>query len=367
MNRSFFIAGLLAIGATAWIASGQYGQSSSAPVGQKPPADLRAEAEFPLVRVRLQSAAPHSVEELLRGRTEAIRMVDVRVESDGRIEELLVDRGSRVGPADVLAKQSPEERPAALAEAKALLAQKQIEYAAAEKLSKKGFRAETQLAASRAELEAADAAVRQAQIALENLTITAPFEGLVDDRMVEIGDYLKKGDHLVRIVDLDPILIIAQANERDVGRLVLGQQGVARLASGVELNGRVRFISSIADAATRTFRVELEVPNPSGAVADGLTAELRLNTPAVMAHRVSPAILTLSEEGVLGVKTLDRQDRVTFQPVKIIDSDKQGVWLAGLPDEVILITVGQEFVKTGQTVTPIDEGTLQPFIREAGS
>ena len=80
----------------------------------------------------------------------------------------------------------------------------------------------------------------------------------------------------------------------------------------------------------------------------------------VIAHRVSPAILTLTDDGMIGVKTLGPDNRVRFHPIQIIGDGADGVWLSGLPNRITLITVGQEFVAEGQTVRPIDEADLPP-------
>jgi multidrug efflux system membrane fusion protein len=367
MNRSIFIAILLATAATLWIVSGQFGSNENPIAAQKTPVDLSAADRLPQVRVRHQRAEPRMTQTLLRGRTEAVRMIDIKAETHGRVIELAIERGDRVERGQVLARLAAEDRPAKLAQAKALKEQRRIEYEAAKKLSQKGFRAETQLAASRAELEAAEAAVTVAEVALENTVIHAPFDGIIDSRQAEMGEFIEVGDHIARIVDLDPILIVAQVNERELGTLELGQRGSARLATGAAVDGRLRFISTVADPTTRTFRVELEVANADLMVADGLTAELRLPQTSVPAHHVSPAILALTDEGVVGVKVLGPGDKVAFKPVRILDSDETGVWLADLPEDVILITVGQEFVQDGQVVVPIDETTLQPLVRDLSS
>jgi len=78
--------------------------------------------------------------------------------------------------------------------------------------------------------------------------------------------------------------------------------------------------------------------------------ELRLPAESLMAHLVSPAVLTLDDAGVIGVKAVDGENRVRFYPVKIIADTSQGMWLGGLPEKVTLITVGQEYVLPGQPV-----------------
>ena len=360
MKRSYLLAAVLAIAAAGWIASGQFADGGGQPETRKPPADLSAASREPLVRVRSQAAETRQAEVILRGRTEALRTVEVKAEIQGRVIALTVERGDLVTAGQVIAHLAPEDRPAKLKQAQALRAQKRIEFEANQRLSQKGYRAETQVAAAKAELEAAQAAVEQAQVALANTEILAPFDGLVDDRMVEIGDFLEKGDQVARVVDLDPILVVGDVTERDVGHLKVGSEGRARLVTGAEVTGRLRFIGAMAEATTRTFRVELEVANANRAIPDGITAELHLPMGSAMAHLVSPAILTLADDGMVGVKTLEADSIVGFHPVRILESSMEGVWVTGLAPQVTLITVGQEFVSVGQKVRAVEEDSLEP-------
>jgi multidrug efflux system membrane fusion protein len=359
MKHSYVIAGILAAGAAAWIASGQIAGSGGAPEARKPPAQLDAAERLPLVRVRRQTARPRVSEVVLRGRTEAWRTVEVRAETQGRVIELPVGRGDRVDGGQIVAQLAPEDRPAKLKRAEALLEQRRLEYRAAEQLSKKGFRAETQLAGAKAALQAAQAEVEYARLALDNTAIRAPYEGFVEERMIDIGDFVEKGDRVARVVDLDPILVVAQVSERDVGQLEVGAPGQARLIGDREVRGKLRFIGAMADPATRTFRVELEVANPDRKIPDGVTAEVRIPMDRIMAHLVSPAILILTDDGVLGVKTLEADDTVGFHAVRILENGPGGMWIAGLPEQTTFITVGQEFVSAGQRVQAVDEELLE--------
>jgi multidrug efflux system membrane fusion protein len=360
MKQSYLIAGILALVAAGWVASGQVGQTDGPKAARKPPADLTATQIVPTVRVRTLIAQPRQAEVILRGRTEATRKVDIKAETYGRIIELKAKKGDTVEKGAIIARLSPEERPARLAEAKALREQRKIEYEASLRLSKKGYRAETHLAAAKAALEAAEAAVARAQVALRNTTIRAPFDGLMVAREAEIGDFIDKGDPVARIIDLDPVLAVAQISERDRGRIAVGAPARVTLIGGREVSGEVRFVTAEAEPTTRTFRVEIELPNPGAEIPDGITAEIRLPLGTVAAHRVSPAILTLTGDGRIGVKTLGPDNRVRFRPIQIIGDSTDGVWLSGLPERVTLITVGQEFVAEGQIVRPIDEVDLPP-------
>ena len=131
MKKSFIIAGLLALGAAAWIVSGQLDGERKAEA-QKPPAQLSVAKQVASVRVRRQSAEQRITEIALRGRTEALQSVDIRAETYGRIVELTIERGARLKEGELIARLSPEGRPAALREAKALREQRRIEFTAAQ-------------------------------------------------------------------------------------------------------------------------------------------------------------------------------------------------------------------------------------------
>ena len=361
MKRSYLIAAVLAVAAVAWIASGQFGNADRVKEAQKPPADLSAMERVPTVRVNQQKAEPRTSEILVSGQTEAWRKVMIKAEIFGRVDKVLVKKGSHVEAGDILVKLAPEDRPARLNEAQALLKQYEIEYVAAERLSKKGFRAETQLAASKAALERARAAVRRAEMDLANTTIKAPIAGVVSERLVEVGDFAEMGDPIMKVLDLDPVLAVGYISERKLSRLRIGGPATVRLITGQTIHGQIRYIAAESDPATRTFRIEVELANPDTNVVDGITAEIRVPAEQVYAHRISPSILTLADDGEIGVKILGPSNTVEFKPVHIIDDKPDGLWVSGLPEQVVFITVGQEFVNSGQTVQPVDEKTLAPF------
>jgi multidrug efflux system membrane fusion protein len=358
MNRSYLIAGALALAAAGWIVSGELTDATSVPA-RKPPAELSTLDKVAKVRVRQIGGEEHIERLVLRGHSRAERIVDIKAEIDGPVETMPPAKGTRVDKGELLAQIAEEDRPARLQEARALLKQREVEYGAARKLANKGYRAQTELAASEAALEAADAAVRRAEVDLDNLTVEAPYAGIIGTRHVEEGAFVKRGDDLLRLVDLDPILVVADVTERNIGHLKLGMPAHVRLVTGTKLEGMVRYIAPVADPQTRTFEIEIEIANPDYAIPDGITAEAILLIETRMAHLIPPAILTLSDEGQVGVRSVDQNNRVTFIPVEILGEDGGGVWVAGLPKTVTLITVGQEFVEEGQQVEPVaDKGVV---------
>ena len=244
------------------------------------------------------------------------------------------------------------DRQARLTEAKALVNRYMIAYEAAQKLSKKQFRSKVQLAEALSNLESAKATLRAIRLDIERTAVRAPFDGILNEVGVEIGDYVAVGDVCATIIDLDPIIVIGEVTEQTSRQLSLGDEAHVRLIGGEDVEGRISYISKVGSDQSRTFRIEVALPNPGGIISEGVTTELRLKQGKIKAHFLSPAALTLSELGELGVKSV-KLGKVQFHKAQIIDDTQQGVWLTGLPDEVELIVVGQEFVRANQKVKSI--------------
>ncbi len=353
-NSSIWFAVVLAVLASGWVASGMVGDDPVKPETQRQAAKVAGMETAFAVRTRDSQAELHRKILLIRGRTEADRVVEIKTETEGQIIELPVEEGDTVESGVTVAQIDPRERPASLQEAQALLTQKRLELEAARKLQVKGFRAETQLAASEAEYDAARAMVRRMEVEISMLTVKAPFGGYLEHRYVELGDFVESGDRIGQIIDLDPIILVAQISERDISGIDLGVEAEARLANGTRVKGIVRFIGATADPQTRTFRAEIEVDNPDRLISAGMTAEVALPLETVMAHFISPAILTLSDKGQIGVMTVDEESRAHFVDVQIVEDEQDGVWVSGLSNEATLIVVGQEFITDGQNVKAVD-------------
>ena len=353
---------------------------------------------------------------VLRGQTAAARQVDVRAETTSTVVSPPLRKGAFVDEGALLCQLDPGTRGSTLAEmrarvaeatsnkteaearvpeaqARVIEAQARLDEAlvnqnAAQRLSEGGFAAETRVknaeaavAAAEASLEAARAgvtaarsgiqsadasiesalaAVASAEKELERLDIHAPFAGLLESDTAELGSLLQPGSLCSTIIQLDPIKLVAFVPETEVNRVEVGAQAGARLAAGgQEVTGLVTFLSRAADETTRTFRVEIEVPNPDLTIRDGQTADIAISAAGAKAHLLPPSALTLNTEGQIGLRSVDDAGLVAFNPVTVLRDTAQGVWLTGLPDEVNVIVVGQEFVTAGVTVAPTYEEQTQ--------
>ena len=180
--------------------------------------------------------------------------------------------------------------------------------------------------------------------------IVAPFSGYLESLRVDEGDFLNTGAVCASLIDPDPMLVVADIAEKDITQIQLGSEATAKLISGRLIKGQVTFIASSADKNTRTFRVEISVENNDRSIRDGVSAEIYIKGKEEPAHKISPAILSLNDQGKLGVRTVTSENRVEFKEIKILEDTNTGMWISGLGEEARIITLGQEYVFQGQTV-----------------
>ena len=315
------------------------------------------------VRVRHMTAKPERLEVVLRGRTEAKRVVQIKAEMGGRVVAVPVEKGQRVKAGAVLCQLADDDHKAHLALAQAALEKASIDYEGALKLREKNLLSASSVAAAKAGMESAKANLKSAELAVDHLSIRAPFAAYVEDRPAQVGDLIERSMVCARLMDESTLLITAQASEREVATLDVGSPVTAQLATGGTVSGKVSFIARTADPMTRTYRVEATL-STKDAVRDGITAQLSVPMQETMAYRITPAILALDDAGQVGVRLVNKESKVEFHHVQVVRESADGVWVAGLPPEIDLITVGQEFVAEGDKVQATPDTTA--LFAEAG-
>lgn len=352
---------------------------------------------------------------VLRGRTEAARQVTVMAETSGTVISTPLRKGAHIKTGQTLCQLDPGTRSATLAQARAglagaksllpearariaaakaqmagaqaALAEAKISENAARKLKAGGYASTTRLASATAVLqqahsgiEAAKAAAQAAKAAeqsasasieaananivsidqdIENLSITAPFGGILEADTAELGALLQPGSPCATIIQLNPVKLVGFAPETEIERLNIGALVGARLATGREVTGKISFLSRSADPVTRTFRVESEIPNPDLSIRDGQSVELMVAADGTAAHLIPQSALTLDNTGNLGIRFVGEGDIVGFSPVSIAKDSHDGVWVSGLTDQVDIITIGHEYVIKGVKVSVTYSGDTQ--------
>lgn len=331
---------------------------------------------------------------VLRGQTQAMRQVDVRAETSGKVISEPLRKGAFVEEGQLLCRLNPAWRNASLAEARARraeamtrvpeaearLAEAQARVSEAEindnaaiKLSEGGYASDTRVAATAAAVSAAKAAVQSARSGLEaahsgieaaqsaviaaeeeiaRLSIHAPFAGLLESDTAELGSLLQAGALCATVIQLDPIKLVGFVPETEVAKIEPGARAAAELVTGAQVTGDVTFLSRSADPETRTFRVEVMVPNADLALRDGQTAEIMIASDGTAAHLLPQSALTLNNDGILGVRVVNADDMAEFFPVTLMRDTPTGIWVSGLPEAADVIIIGQEYVIAGEPVAP---------------
>ena len=307
------------------------------------------------VRVKNSVAKLTPSEIIIKGITVADKKVELKAETTATVSKILKKKGERVKKGELIIKLSSDDRDSKLQKAKSLVEQKRIQYNASKDLIEKGYNSKVRFAESEAELESAKAQLEEIKLDIERTKIKAPFDGVLDDRYVEVGDYVEKGNNLTRIVDLDPIKITAEISEFNIGFVQKDSKAEIKLLNGKEFDAKLKYVSSVANAKTRTFNIELNADNKNYEISEGLTTEIVLHTKARFAHLVSPATLALDGNGEVGIKCVDSESKIIFYTVNIIKQTNDGIWVAGLPKDASIITVGQDFVSEGQKVIAVEE------------
>lgn len=287
------------------------------------------------------------------GKTAANRSVELKSEIRSKVKKIHKQKGERVKKGDLIVELDARDWPARVTQTKASLRQYKLEFASAKKLLKKGLYNEAQLAQAETALANANAELTNAQLNLNASRITAPFDGIVDQRYVELGDYVKENTGIVKILDFSPYLVTGHVAEKDASFINIGDSAEAILVTGDIIKGTIRFIAAEADDKTRTFPIEMEISNPSGSMTSGLTAKLQIPQPKQFAHEVSPALLILDDQGHLGIKGITPDNKVIFHGIDILKAENTGIWITGLEEAAQIITVGQGFVDYGEEVTPV--------------
>jgi len=304
----------------------------------------------PSVQVRLIPEVQRQYDLVVRGRTQATRTVVVRSETAGVVAGAPVLQGTAVKQGEVLCRLAVDARQATLDQARAARKSAELIQQQNSELAKKGFRSPTQLLQAQASLDAATAAVRQAEIAIAQVNIKAPFAGVFDHRDAEVGTYLAPGQPCGTMIELNPLLVVGDVPETEAASLKVGAPATARLVSGQVLTGRIRYVARDADPQTRTYHLEVAIPNSKLEVRSGLSAEVHIGAGSGPAHLIPVSTLVLDSAGRQGVRYVAADGRVAFAAITVVEESPQGLWVKGLNGPVQLIVVGQSYVADGQKV-----------------
>ena len=407
MKRSIFIASFILLVVVGWIGSGQF-TNVIAQDDTTSSTDIKTESVEKVIiedsgnKVEIKEFNFNQIDQSieLQGQTTHNKKINVKSKTTGNITNIAFKRGDKVSKGDELIKISIENRKELLNSAKKdlerlnkelelneknktnrlsqnkeLIKLYEIEFASAKQLIDKGLSSKSKLSLASFNLANAQAdredikikfestlANLDAQISnvksilknikldIEKTTIKAPFDGIISEKMVEETEFISIGTPLFTIIDLDPIKIEGYLSEFDVNKVSVGTKALIEDSNGIKKNGIISFISPSAETSTRTFEITIEADNKDLSYKSGITTKIVIKGSELKAHKIPPSILTLLDDGTVGVKAVDNDNKVTFYPTKTIKDTIDGMWVSGLPETVNLIVSGQEYISIGETI-----------------
>lgn len=311
-----------------------------------------SQASTPTVLVARSSSAKHDVNYEVYGRTEANRIVTLKSETSGLVTRTPAREGQLIKKNQIVCKLQTDARIANLDQAKATLDLRKFDLETTKLLVEKGFKSAIQLKSQEAAVDIAEASVKQSQIELENVNIRNHFEGILSKQIAEAGDYLLPGQACATIIEMNPVIVSVELTEQQIENIRISQKTEILLSSGKIISGKIRYLESISNPLTRTFKAEIEVDNDDSSIRGGLTASVKIKAGTVDAHLIPSKILTLNSFGDISVRYVNPDNTVGIAVVEQIDEDTNGIWVTGLPRETLIILDGQDYVIEGSRVDP---------------
>ena len=306
------------------------------------------------VQVRTQLAKPITRYISVYGQTEPARTSELSAETEGRVVSIGTARGNRVTKGDIIVQLDLRDRDARLAQAKASVKEHRTSYQGQLELRSQGYVSETQIAETLAKLETAKTELTRAKLDLEYMVVRAPFDGVLQEREVEIGDFVRSGDSVATVVDNSSIIVSGTIAEQDASYVRIngyGQRSPGDGANGhrahqVHRSGR----GSIHPDLQRRTRSRESGRHPAGRRHGPDAAPGRQDArPSDIAVIADPRFRRQCRDS----RSSDEYNQVEFLEIELARSDPDGVWVAGLPETARVIIVGQGYVAAGQTVEPV--------------
>ncbi|SES24735.1 RND family efflux transporter, MFP subunit [Tranquillimonas rosea] len=233
------------------------------------------------------------------GDARALRSVTVRAETVGQITEIPVEAGRHVDEGAVLARLDDEAEVIAVERARLVLADARDDLDRLQQLERTGAVTSVSLREAELAVRTAELEVRQAEFDLDRRVFEAPISGWLGLIDVEVGDRISAQDVFATITDRTSILIDFRVPERVVDRLSPGMEVTAQPLgiSGGPREGRIHAIDTVVDRASRTLRVQAELPNDEDRLRSGMAFEVVLTFPGEPMPAIDPLALQWSADG----------------------------------------------------------------------
>ncbi|HUF11837.1 MAG TPA: efflux RND transporter periplasmic adaptor subunit [Longimicrobiales bacterium] len=317
-----------------------------------------------VINVEVTEMQPRAFTEYvnLTGAVAADRDVVVSAEESGVVRELFVQKGSAVRTGQPIARIDDRVLAAQADQARA-----QAEFARETWERQRrlwevdSIGSEMLYIQARQGWQTADAHARALAERVRRATVRAPIDGVIEDRMVEVGSMVAPGAPIARVIDVNPVKVIAGVPERYAGSVSTGAPAGMRVSAlgGREFGGRVAFVGAAVDPASRTVPIEIAVPNPGGLLRPGMVAEVRVESALrEQALLVPQEAVQRSETGYYVYVVVETANGPIAESRPVVLGDSQGGWVPvenGLAAGDRVVVVGQLQVAAGDRVNVVGE------------
>lgn len=302
----------------------------------------------------------------------AAQGIDVANEVEGLVTEILFESGERVKAGDRLVQLDDDVDRAELA---GLVAQQnlaKIKLARFSRLLEDRSAAQSEFDAAKAELDVASAAVATKKALIAKKAITAPFDGELGIRNVDLGEYLAAGSRIVELDALDPIYVDYALPERHLSDVAVGKQVEVRVAAYPErtFSGTIEAIAPGLAERTRTLSIRAKLANKEGLMRPGMFAEVDTLLPVRGGLLTVPrTAITFAPYGDTAYRLVEQDGATTVERVPVRTGEVIGERVevtAGLDANDRVVVAGQvklrnsQAVRIDNSVLPDETGPLTP-------
>lgn len=287
-------------------------------------------------------------------KTEALSVIELRSQTNGVIKKIYNNKGDEVNIGDLICEIEKNDKVEIFNSAKADFYDAQTKYDSKLKLVEQDFISKNSLISEKTNLEKTRAELKKAELQIDYLKIVSPLTAIIDDIPSQEGELLSNGDVCAVLVNQDPIIVSGNVSEKNISKFKVGMPTKVSFIDGSQKSGKVTYISNIAEPATRSFTIEVTVKNTQNIIRVGTTAEIYIEKEMKNIHLIPSSILSLSDEGIIGIKIIKNDNTIDFIPVDISNINNDGAYISNLPQSIKVITAGQDYVRPGEKVT----GTL---------
>lgn len=355
------VSGLLLLGAAALVVAGCGGDAEA---GGAPQAET-GESYSRMINVEVRPVEATSFTERIRltGTVHANRDVLVAAEESGRIEEILVEKGSTVRSGQPIVRIDDALLGSDVEQARARARLAQDTWERRKRLwENDGVGTEQSYLEAKYAAQEAAAALARLEERLARTTIRAPFGGVLDERRVEVGSMVSPGTPVARIVDLDPVKVVGGVPERYASDVETGTAATVTfdVLPGEMYEGELTYVAATVNPDNRTFGVEFTLPNPEGAIKPEMVANIALVRRVLSDVVVVPQeSLVRTEDGFRAFVVEESEGRTVARARSVetgASQENRVVIHRGLAPGERLVVVGQQMVADGDRVRIVGSG-----------